>query len=184
MSYRPICDFWLLARCKYKTGVKRWGGYLGGFPERARVLLGVPINKPLLHVCGGLARHYPYAAGFGPTDKTLDLDPATEPDYLRDAREPYPYNPYETGAAWDGVLIDPPYSEVDAAHYAPGAAFYPSPNLLVKNGINAVRVGGKVGLIHFLWAKPSANAKCVAVVGVICGYNNRIRLFSVYERLS
>src|SRR6185503_8840943 len=80
VSYRPITDVWLLARCKYKGGVKRYGGYLGGFPERARALLGVTINQPVLHVCGGLARLYPYRGGFGENDKTLDLDPNVNPD--------------------------------------------------------------------------------------------------------
>lgn len=81
MGYRPITDMWLLARCKYKGGVKRYGGYLGGFPERARALLGATIDEPVLHVCGGLARLYPYPGGFGPNDKTLDLDDEVEPDY-------------------------------------------------------------------------------------------------------
>ena len=42
MSYRPITDFWFLARAKLKGGKKYYGAYLGGFPERARVLLGAP----------------------------------------------------------------------------------------------------------------------------------------------
>jgi hypothetical protein len=44
----------------------------------ARVLIGCGINDPVPHVCGGMARYYPYAGGFGPNDKTLDLDPAGE----------------------------------------------------------------------------------------------------------
>ena len=41
MGYRPITDTWFLARAKLKGGVKYYGAYLGGFPERARALLGV-----------------------------------------------------------------------------------------------------------------------------------------------
>jgi hypothetical protein len=119
VSYRPITDVWLLARCKYAGGVKRYGGYLGCFPERARALLGVTIEDPVLHVCGGLARLYPYSGGFGPRDRTLDLDPNVAPDYLQDATAPVP-------SFFQAMLADPPYSEADAAEYFPGAARYPN----------------------------------------------------------
>lgn len=71
MSYRPITDVWFLARAKLKGGKKYYGAYLGGFPERARALLGCRLNDPVLHVCGGCARDYPYRRGFGPNDRTL-----------------------------------------------------------------------------------------------------------------
>lgn len=176
MSYRPITDMWFLARAKLKGGRKYYGAYLGGFPERARALLGVSLSDPVLHVCGGMAKYYPYQRGFGPADKTLDLDPATEPDFLQDARESFPPGP------WGAILMDPPYSEADAAHYAPGAGKYPSPNLLVKNALAAVRPGGRVGIIHYLLPSPPKEAIFVAAVGVICGFNNRIRMFSVFEK--
>src|SRR3990167_7927493 len=73
MSYRPITDTWFLARAKLKDGKKYYGAYLGGFPERARALLGAMIDEPVLHVCGGMAKQYPYKGGFGVNDKTLDL---------------------------------------------------------------------------------------------------------------
>lgn len=200
MSYRPICDFWWLARAKLKGGRKYYGAYLGGFPERARVLLGVTINDPVLHVCGGMAKHYPYAGGIGPNDRTLDLDPATEPDYLADAREPFPvrkawWNNRETGYGeqlfpWAAILMDPPYSPEDAANYAPGADAYPSPNLLLRNALQAVRPGGRVGIIHYLIPQPPPASKVgfetkfVASVGIGCGFNNRVRVYSVFERLA
>lgn len=178
MSYRPITDVWFLARCKYKTGVKRYGGYPGGFPERARALLGVNIQDPVLHVCGGLARLYPYAGGFGPNDKTLDLDETTQPDYLQDALLPYPDGP------WDAILIDPPYSEQDAEKYPPGAVAYPSPNKLIVNALDSLKPGGRVGMIHYILpAAPTGRAKFVAAVGVLVGFNNRIRIYSVFEKL-
>ena len=189
-SYRPICDTWILARAKLKGRRKYYGAYLGGFPERARALLGVKLSEPLLHVCGGKAKYYPYKRGFGPNDKTLDLDPKTKPDYLQDAREPFPICDLECLVndcpeyyeKWPGILIDPPYSEIDAAHYNVGASVYPKPNLLVKNAIEVLPVGGKVGIIHYIWPKPPKNARLVATIQVLCGYNNRARLFSVYEK--
>lgn len=190
-NYRPITDIWILARAKLKDGSKYYGAYLGGFPERARALLGCKITDPVLHVCGGMARLYPYKRGFGPNDKTLDLDPKTEPDFLQDARESFPFNfPKEhlTGdegiseLVWPGILIDPPYSEADAAHYLPGSEKYPKPNQLIKNAFDVLPVGGRVGIIHYILPSPPKNSVFVACVGVICGFNNRMRCYSVFEK--
>ena len=172
MTYRPITDMWLLARAKLKNGHKYYGAYLGGFPERARILLGASIKDPVLHICGGMAKHYPYKQGYGENDKTLDLDPLVEPDYLQDARENYP-----TG--FKAILCDPPYSEWEASHYKPNSEAYPTPNIIIKNALAALPVGGRVGIIHYQLPAQPKNAKFIAVVGIICGFNNRIRVFSV-----
>ena len=192
MSYRPITDVWILTRAKLKGGERYYGAYLGGFPERARALLGCNINDPVLHVCGGKAKLYPYKRGFGPNDKTLDLDPQVNPDYLQDAREFFPWCPWREehpngsttggGTFWKGILIDPPYSPEDAGHYAVGAGAYPSPNLLVKRAFEVLPVGGRVGIIHYMLPSPPKNAVFVAAVGILCGYNNRIRCYSVFEK--
>jgi hypothetical protein len=186
-NYRPITDTWFLARAKLKGGVKFYGAYLGGFPERARALLGCNINDPVLHVCGGMAKLYPYKRGFGPNDKTLDLDPQTKPDFLRDAREPWPLCTVQGSGGWDdepwkGILIDPPYSVEDAGHYAVGPGAYPSPVLLVKRAFEVLPVGGRVGIIHYMPPSPPKNSVFVAAIGVMCGFNNRIRVFSVFEK--
>lgn len=187
MSYRPITDFWFLARAKLKDGRKYYGAYLGGFPERARALIGASREDAVLHVCGGMARHYPYDGGFCRHDRTLDLDVATEPDFLMDARDsiPYGYNVSEVAVRmWGGILADPPYSAEDAVHYAPGADAYPSPSKLVEKCLDSLQVGRKVGIIHYMIPRCPQNAKFTACVGVACGFNNRIRVFSVFERLS
>lgn len=177
MSYRPITDMWILARAKLLDGHKYYGAYLGGFPERARALLGATIDEPVLHVCGGKAKFYPYKGGFGPNDKTLDLDPEVSPDYLQDAREPFP-------SGFKAILADPPYSEVDAEHYNVGAKNYPSPNKIIENAMAALQVGQRVGMIHYMIPKCPKNARFVAAVGVMCGFNNRLRAFTVFERIA
>ena len=186
MSYRPITDTWILARCKYKNGVKYYGGYPGGFLERARSLLGVSIGQPVLHVCSGMVRDYPYKGGFGPNDETLDLDPETEPDYIQDAREPFPLRVSDSGklVLWPAILMDPPYTPPDADHYVPGRDVLPEPNLLLKNGLEAVRKGGRVGLLHYVLPSPPRNmdVKFVACISVYVGFNNRVRCYSVFER--
>lgn len=195
MSYRPITDIWFLARAKLKGGERYYGAYLGGFPERARALLGCNINDPVLHVCGGKAKLYPYKRGFGPNDKTLDLDPSCNPDFLQDAREPFPwappwgkhsiYLPEDQTAPpcpWAGILIDPPYSEGDAEHYMPGADKYPKPNLLVRRALDALPPGGRVGIIHYILPSPPKDTIFVAQIGILCGFNNRIRSYAVFEK--
>ena len=190
MSYRPITDMWFLARAKLKGGKKYYGAYLGGFPERARALLGCRISEPVLHVCGGCAKDYPYKRAFGPNDKTLDLDPGVQPDFLQDAREAFPWCPQigdgpapaiATQTPWSGILIDPPYTEADAMHYVPGADKYPKPNQLIKNAMDVLPSGGRVGLIHYILPNPQGGI-FVAAVGVLCGFNNRIRIYSVFEK--
>ena len=175
MTYRPITDVWLLTRCKYKGGAKRYGGYLGGFPERARALLGVTINQPVLHVCGGLARLYPYRGGFGKHDKTLDLDPNVHPDFLQCAMKPLP-------SGFDAMLADPPYSEQDAENYYPGAHGYPNPHQLMAAMVKAVQPGQRAGMIHYTIPRCPPAAKFIACIGVGCGFGNRIRAFTVFER--
>jgi hypothetical protein len=187
MSYRPITDIWILTRAKLKNKKKFYGAYLGGFPERARALMACRWDEPVLHVCGGMARDYPYRRGFGCRDRTLDLDPECEPDFLQDARDSYPlYIPNqdkpEEAFFWSGILIDPPYSEQDAAHYKPGPEKYPRPNLLVKNALEALPPGGRVGIIHYIVPSPPPGTVFIASVGIICGFNNRIRAFSVFEK--
>lgn len=174
MTYRPITDIWFLARAKLKGGVKYYGAYLGGFPERARALLGATIDEPVLHVCGGMAKLYPYAGGFGPNDRTLDLDDDTLPDYHQDARDAYP-----TG--FKAILADPPYSESDAEKYRVGAAVYPTPNQILKRSLETLQPGQRVGIIHYQ-LPAQQGARFVAAVGVLCGFNNRIRVFSVFEK--
>jgi hypothetical protein len=179
-KYRPITDTWILARAKLKGKVKFYGAYLGGFPERARALLGCTINDPVLHVCGGMARLYPYKRGFGPNDKTLDLDEDCQPDFRQDARDPFPL--LEGKYTWPGILIDPPYSEADAAHYKPGPDKYPKPTLLLLNAFDVLSPGNRVGIIHYMVPSPPKGAIFVACVGVACGYNNRLRAFTVFEK--
>lgn len=202
-GYRPICDTWILARAKLLPNVdgsknSYYGAYLGGFPERARVLLGVTLSDPVLYVCGGKARFYPYKRGFGPNDKTIDLDASLNPDFVRDVRDRLPQqcgcvlsdgqkeceiHDSAISLNWPAILADPPYSEKDAESYAPGADKYPNPNALVRNCINSVRVGGRVGFLHYLWPACPKNAMEVAIIAVKCGRNGRARQLTVLERL-
>lgn len=211
MSFRPITDTWILGRPK----VPYYGSYPCGFLGRARDLLGVTLTDPVLHVCGGRARDYSRpefgvtkgvgVRGFGPNDKTLDLDPALTPDYLQDCRKPLPgIHLHRDGAIlgcsqhlfqgngcvcpWPAILADPPYSEEDATHYGVGARVYPKPGEVLRNCLKAVRPGGRVGILHYLWPKEPPESigfktRPVACITIYVGQNNRGRCFSVFERL-
>ena len=170
MSYRPICDMWLLARPK----VKYYGAYPNGFLQRARLLLGCTYEDSVLHVCSGMVKDYPNK-GYGDNDKTVDIDKSTNPDYVMDASKDLPLG------YWDGILIDPPYTQDDANNY--NVNDLPNPNKLVKDCIDIVEVGKKVGILHYICPSAPKNSKFVCCVGVLVGFNNRIRCFSVYEKL-
>jgi hypothetical protein len=191
MAYRPVCDFWIMARPK----VKWYGAYPSGFLERARALLGVHIEDGVLHVCSGEVRKYPYPErAVGPNDKTLDLDPQTNPDFLMDVRDIAPGNPpfqgYVNGEKlWPAALLDRPYSAEDHTHYAPPAEAFPENlNDLLKKCLTIVRPGGRVGVLDYLCPRPPKkvggdDVKFVAAVAVLVGFGNRIRCFSVFERV-
>jgi hypothetical protein len=176
VGYRPICDVWLLARPK----VKYYGAYPSGFLERAKPLLGVANHDPVLHVCGGHAKAYPNKQVMGQADHTLDVDPLTAPDFLQDAREPLPFS---YCGHWHGVLIDRPYTTADAKHYNAGPERLPDLNKLLASALSVVGLGRKVGVLDYLLPQPpKQGAKFIACVGVLVGYNNRMRCFSVFER--
>lgn len=180
MSYRPITDTWILARSK----VPYYGAYPGGFLSRARALLGVTIDDPVLHLCSGKVREYPFD-GVGHKDVTMDLDPSLEPDIVADVRYPFlqplslPIGVHEVKA----MLADPPYTEVDADHYNVGREALPSGADILDRAVESLSIGQRVGLLHYVWWKPPVGLKNIAVVTVLVGFNNRARLYSVYERV-
>jgi len=169
MTYRPICDMWLLGRPK----VKYYGAYPNGFLQRARVLIGCSNNDSVLHVCSGKVYEYPNT-GFGKHDKTVDVDESLNPDFVMNVNSNLP------NGNWMGVLIDPPYTNEDAKNYS--ITDLPNPNKLVKDCINIVDIGKRIGILHYICPSCPKNAKFIACIGVLVGFNNRLRCFSVYER--
>lgn len=179
MNYRPITDVWLLVRPKLVGGERYYGAYPSGFLSRARALLGVARTDAVLHVCSGKVDKH--KDGDTTYDFTLDIDPALCPTFCQDAREPFPVIRGTEG--WPAILIDPPYTPEDAAKYTVGATSFPTPKVLLNNALDAVVDGGKVGMLHYVMPSPGNRAKLVAAVAVIVGFNNRVRVFSVYQKL-
>lgn len=191
MSYRPITDVWILARPK----VKYYGAYPNGFLERARRMLPVRRTTPVLHVCGGKVKEYPTWRRLCPNDVTCDLDPAVKPDVVWNVRtlgipDPgqFPQGDVrELGMqidnGWRGILIDRPYTEDDADHYRPGRSELPPLNKLLRDALEQLADGGRVGVLdYFIPRPPSHGTRFIACVGVVVGFGNRGRFFTVFER--
>lgn len=173
-NYRPICDMWILARSK----VKYYGAYPAGFLGRARDLMGVNASAPVLHVCGGRVKDYPFR-GLGPNDETIDLDMDLNPTYLIDVREEDAWAEEVQKEYYHAALIDRPYSVEDAEHYPHGTGKLPDLNKLLAT---TLQYAPRVGVLDYFVPRPPKGVRFVACVGVIVGFGNRIRAFTVFER--
>jgi hypothetical protein len=183
MTYRPVTDVMILARPKHKY----YGAYPAGFVERGRLMLGAQIDDPILHVCSGRVRDYPFA-GVGPNDKTVDIDKKTKPDFVMDVRHELPIR-LRAGRpdGWRAMMVDTPYSEDEAGNYACGSSAYPQPGPLLKLCLERVRPGGRVGFLHWLWPTPPKMVdgcviKEVFVALVTTGRGSRARHYVVFEK--
>jgi len=168
-NYRPICDVWLLARTR--TGY--YGAYPYGFLQRARDLIGCGLKDRVLHVCSGAIKKYPFS-GYGSNDRTVDINGELDPDYVMDVSKELPKG------NWEGVLVDTPYSEEEAKNY--GDFPYPEPNKLLRDIERIIEPGIKVGVLHYFPPRPPKTMRLVALVAVMTGYKNRVRVFSVFEK--
>lgn len=146
-------------------------------------------------------------SGFGQNDLTFDLDHTTHPDVCCDVRdldklreaesemylalsEGYKKyftfqdsfdTEYDVIKKPDGIIIDRPYTLEDADQYRVGRSVFPDLNKLLRDCLNLVKTGGKVGILDYM--VPQGNlGKCVGVYPVIAGTNCRIRAFTVWEK--
>ena len=169
MSYRPICDIWLLARGAGSSGKPAYyGAYPSGFLRRAKDLLLSNQNDILVHLCSGTV--------VDPQGITIDINPEVNPDIIADAtKTPFHNNQF------NAVLIDPPYTEQDAEKYGEDL---PSTTDLLKEALRIVKPGGKVGLLHFIVPRiPKGYEKrYITLIGVITGGAQRIRVFTVLKK--
>lgn len=192
MSFRPIGDRWILGRPK----VKYFGAYPAGFLLRARDMLGVGHGDQVLHVCGGRVRDYlcgpgcpgnasvTHFHGWGEYDITMDLDESLKPDLFGDAGALIDYRrAIEAHPQIQAVLADPPYTVEFAANYQPGAERFPTVDAIVRNAIEILPIGGRVGVLSLQWPRyPKNKARQIYVGAVYVGNGNLGRTFAVFER--
>jgi hypothetical protein len=81
------------------------------------------------------------------------------------------------------ILADPPYSEDWADNYFPGRRKFPNVNTIIRNAIEVLPPGGKVGVLSLHWPRyPKDNAKQVALAGVYVGNGDMGRTYAVFEK--
>jgi hypothetical protein len=177
VSYRPITDIWILARPK----VKYYGAYPNGFLERAKNLLGVSNFDSTLHVFSGQVKQYPNWEKLCKNDVTIDAVEDTDPDYIWNMNKPL--DGLFDAECVDAILADPPYTAYDHSHYALPPVDFVSASQLIKSCWPILKRGGRIGVLHTTWPRPPKNHKLVAAVGVLMGYGNVIRIYSVYEKV-
>jgi len=143
------------------------GGYPKGFLAKAFAILGVTDPKKVLHLCSGSLK----------SGITVDIRTETNPNIVADCRAvPLP----DDSINW--ILADPPYSEEYARNLYGTDKYYPKPGQILKEGSRLLKVGGRIGLLHFqvpMFRKP---LKLLNVYGITTGLGYAIRAFSVLEK--
>jgi hypothetical protein len=81
------------------------------------------------------------------------------------------------------VLADPPYTPEFAKQYRPGADWFPTGDEIVKNSIDILPIGGRVGILSLYWPRyPKKRARQIFVGAVYTGNGNLGRTYAVFER--
>lgn len=143
------------------------GGYPKGFLRRAFDLLQVENPEEVLHLCSGSVR----------SGITVDIRPETRPKIVADARQA----PF-ADESFRAILIDPPYNEDYAKNLYGTGKDYPRPGHLLREAARLLKVGGRVGLLHFQVPMIRRPLKIVGVWGITTGSGYAIRAFTVLEK--
>lgn len=144
------------------------GGYPKGFVEWALETMGCHDPSALLHLCSGSMR----------TGVRVDIRPEMNPDIVADCRDV----PLADGS-FDFVLADPPYAEDYARNLYGTERYYPKPGQILKEAARLLRVGGKVGLLHFIVPVTRKPLKIRGVYGITSGNGNAIRAWTLLEKV-
>lgn len=147
---------------------KDGGGYPKGFLEWALDIMQCEAPNKVLHLCSESV-----CCGI-----TVDIRKEMKPKIIADARNvPLPDNSFSY------ILIDPPYSETYAENLYGTGDSYPKPGELLKEAARLLKVGGKVGLLHFIVPVTRKPLKIRKVYGVTTGNGTAIRAWTLMEKV-
>ncbi len=151
----------------YRVSSGYYGGYPATYLKRVYALFG--DKKNTLHLFSGKVDTTVFPG------KTVDLDPATEPDYLDDAQT---LNGVPLERV-DLVLCDPPYSVEDAEHYMP--------TMVKRNKVFAAlkRLPPGAVVVWLDQVSPMYSKEWFKVaghIGMVKSTNHRFRVVTFYER--
>lgn len=143
------------------------GGYPKGFIEWALEEMECDDPSKVLHLCSGSVR----------SGVKVDIRPEMKPDIVADCRNvPLP------DESFDFIMVDPPYAEDYARNLYGTEEVYPKPGEILKECARLLRVGGRVGLLHFIVPMNRKPLKFVRVYGITTGLGNAIRAWSLLEK--
>lgn len=143
------------------------GGYPHGFIQLAHQTLGVIDPEKVLHMCSGSMR----------TGVRVDIRPETAPTVVADCRE-LPFK----DETFDWIMADPPYAKDYAENLYGTGKVYPKPGQILAEAARVLRVGGRVGLLHFIVPLVRKPLRLVGVWELTTGAGYAIRAWSVLEK--
>ena len=146
---------------------KDGGGYPLRFMSFAYNVLGVTDPDKVVHLCSGSVTR----------GIRIDIRPEVNPTIVADCRKV----PLSDGSC-DWIMADPPYSREYAKNLYGTELFYPTPNEILKEASRLLRIGGRIGLLHFqvpMFRKP---LNLIQVYGITTGLGYNIRAWSVLEK--
>lgn len=168
---------WLIGN-DYTNKTRYFGAYPHGYIERVMALFpdcGPDWNKPLHVFSGSMPHSEAYA--------TCDINPALKPDFcgsVYDINHWMTLGPIEL--RWSLILADPPYSKADAEKYS---------TAMVDRGratralAEVCRPGGHLVWLDCCWPMHRKSEwRTVARIGLTRSTNHRVRMVTIFERVS
>ncbi len=144
------------------------GAYPKGFLEWAFDIMGVKDPSVVLHLCSGSVR----------SGITVDIRPETNPSFVCDCRKvPLP------DETFDFILADPPYAKDYARNLYGTETCYPKPGEILRESARLLRIGGLVGLLHFIIPVTRKPLKIRKIYGITTGNGTAIRAWTLLEKV-
>jgi hypothetical protein len=163
-----IVGTWIMGQ-DYTVKSGYYGGYPAGYLKRVKALF--PDKQKVLHLFSGKVDLATLPG------KTVDLNPASSPDYVDDAQtlEKVPLEDF------DLVLADPPYSVEDCEHYQ--TSMVKRNKVMKVLGTRLTRGTHVVWLDQVLPMYKKTQFSMQGVIGMVKSTNHRFRVVSIFEKI-